>query len=95
MIKDKELFSRETPAEISVIPVIQGDIPLNIEEKDLPEVVPVLALRGAVIFPHAIFPLTVGRPKSIKLIKEAETHGLLIGTVPQLDVNFEEPGEED
>ena len=95
MIKDKELFSRETPAEISVIPVIQGDIPLNIEEKDLPEVVPVLALRGAVIFPHAIFPLTVGRPKSIKLIKEAETHGLLIGTVPQLDVNVEEPGEED
>ena len=95
MIKDKDYFSRENPAEISVIPVVQGDIPLNMDEKDFPEVVPILALRGAVLFPHAIFPITVGRAKSIKLIKEAEKHGSLIGAVPQLDANVEDPGEED
>ncbi len=95
MIKDNEFFARESAAEISVIPVLQADAPLNIEEKDLPEVVPVLALRGAVLFPHAIFPITVGREKSIRLIKDAEKRGLLIGAVPQLDVNVEEPVEGD
>ncbi len=95
MIKDNEFFTRESASEISVIPVLQAETPINIDEKDLPEVVPVLALRGAVLFPHAIFPITVGREKSIRLIKDAEKRGLLIGTVPQIDINVEEPVEGD
>lgn len=91
--KDKEYLGRESASEISVIPVIQQDAPLNIDETSLPQTVPVLALRGAVLFPHAIFPITVGREKSIRLIKDAEKRGLLIGAVPQLDINVEEPVE--
>ncbi len=88
-------FSGNSAADISIIPVFQGDAPVDIEEKDMPEVVPILALRGSVLFPHAIFPITVGREKSVRLIQDAEKNGTLIGTVPQLDVNVEEPGEED
>lgn len=94
--KDKEYLGHQAAAEISVIPVLQAEVPLNnIDETDLPQVVPILALRGAVLFPHAIFPITVGREKSIRLIKDAEKRGLLIGAVPQIDANVEEPVEGD
>ena len=95
MKKDKDIFSGNSAQDISIIPVFQGDIPLNYDEKDYPQVIPILALRGAVIFPQAIFPITVGREKSIKLIQDAEKHEMLIGAVPQLDINVEDPDEND
>lgn len=82
-------------ADISVIPVIHGDLPIKVDESQLTDTLPILALRGAVMFPGALFPITVGREKSIKLIKEAEKRNALIGAVPQFDVTVEEPGEED
>ena len=56
---------------------------------------PVLALRNAVVFPGAVFPITIGREKSIKLIRDAERDNLFIGAVPQVDVMVEEPQQED
>ncbi|MGN1226425.1 MAG: endopeptidase La [Candidatus Cryptobacteroides sp.] len=95
MIKDKDILSGHSPSDISIIPVFQGEFPLNFDEADQPQVIPILALRGAVIFPQAIFPITVGREKSIKLIQDAEKHNLLIGAVPQIDMNVEDPDEND
>ncbi|MGM9788657.1 MAG: endopeptidase La [Candidatus Cryptobacteroides sp.] len=95
MIKDKDILSGNSPSDISIIPVFQGEFPLNFDEADQPQVIPILALRGAVIFPQAIFPITVGREKSIKLIQDAEKHNLLIGAVPQIDMNVEDPDEND
>lgn len=82
-------------SEINVIPVIQGEMPVKIDESQLPDTLPVLPLRDAVLFPGAIFPITVGRKKSVKLILEAEKTGQLIGAIPQYDAIVEEPGEED
>ncbi|NLZ51436.1 MAG: endopeptidase La, partial [Rikenellaceae bacterium] len=53
------------------------------------------ALRNAVLFPGAVFPITVGREKSIRLIRDAEEHSSFIGCVPQTDVNVEDPKEKD
>ena len=80
---------------VNIIPVMQGDGPMKIDEADLPEKLPILTLRNAVIFPGTVYPVTIGREKSIKLIKEAEQNGLFIGAVPQLDVNVEDPKAED
>ena len=80
---------------VNIIPVMQGDGTMKIDEADLPDKLPILTLRNAVIFPGTVYPVTIGRDKSIKLIKEAEQNNLLIGAVPQLDVNVEDPKAED
>ena len=94
MIKNDELLF-PAGAEISVIPVLQGEGLPKIDESELPETIPILALRNVVLFPGTIYPITIGREKSKRLIIEAEKQGSSIGAVPQLDVNVEEPGEED
>ena len=80
---------------MSIIPVLQGEGAMKFDEAELPDVLPVLALRNAVLFPGAIYPVTIGREKSIKLIQDAEKEGFFIGAVPQEDVMVEEPQEED
>lgn len=82
-------------AEVSIIPVVQGDGLAQIDDKELPETLPILALRNAVLFPGTVYPITIGRPKSVKLIEEAEKNGTFIGAVPQMDVNVEDPLESD
>ena len=94
MIKNDELLF-PAGAEISVIPVLQGEGLPKIDESELPETIPILALRNVVLFPGTIYPIIIGREKSKRLIIEAEKQGSFIGAVPQLDVNVEEPGEED
>lgn len=78
-------------AEVSIIPVMSGDPSLKVDDSELPENLPILALRNAVIFPGTIFPITIGREKSMKLISEAQKHNSIIGTVPQINVNEEDP----
>ena len=83
-------------AEVSIIPMVQGDFSaLKFNAAELPETLPILALRNAVIFPGAIYPVTIGRRKSVKLIKEAEKSNSFIGAVPQLDINVEDPTDKD
>jgi len=81
--------------DISIIPVVSEETLLKFDESELPEVLPVLALRNAALFPGAIFPVTIGREKSIKLIEDAEHGNLFLGAVPQIDVMVEEPQAED
>ena len=94
MIKNDEILF-PAGAEISVIPVLQGDGLPKIDESELPGTLPILALRNVVLFPGTVFPVTIGREKSRRLIEDAEKHGDFIGAVPQIDVNVEEPGIED
>ena len=82
-------------AEVNIIPVIPGDGNMHLDLSELPDTLPILALRNAVVFPGAVFPVTVGREKSIKLIEDAEKRDLLIGAVPQNDVSVEDPLEQD
>lgn len=82
-------------AEVSIIPVIQGEISGKLNESELPNILPILALRNAAIFPGAIFPITIGREASIKVVREAEKNNTFLGAVPQLEAPVEEPGVDD
>ena len=82
-------------AEVSIIPVMQGDGVAKIDESQLPDALPILALRNAVLFPGAVFPITIGREKSIRLIEDAERSNSFIGAVPQNDLSVEDPTQED
>ncbi len=67
----------------------QDEDEMNSEET--PEILAILPLRNTVLFPGVVIPITVGRDKSIKLIKEAYKGNRIIGVVSQRDVSIEDP----
>jgi ATP-dependent Lon protease len=60
-----------------------------------PEILSILPLRNTVLFPGVVIPITIGRDKSIKLIKEAYKGNKIIGVVAQKDSNIEDPNFDD
>lgn len=64
-------------------------------EEGIPEELPILPLRNTVLFPGVVIPITVGRDKSIKLIRDAYSGDKIIGVVAQKDPEVEDPGEND
>ena len=94
----KEIFNdilSAAGAEVSIIPVVQGEGMMKIDNAQLPDSLPILALRNAVLFPGTVFPITIGREKSMRLIEDAERTNSFIGAVPQNDLSVEEPRKDD
>ena len=90
MRKDDLLFESGA-GDVSILPVVNMDSLQKLREEDYPEVLPILALRNAVLFPATVIPIAVGREKSIKLVKDAYKSSKIIGAVSQLDVEEENP----
>lgn len=63
----------------------------KINKEQIPDVLPILPLRNTVLFPGVIIPITVGRDKSVKLIKEANKGTKTIGVVSQKNPEIENP----
>ena len=78
--------------EQEFFPIITDEDEKELEKSKTPKTLAVLPLRNVVLFPGVVFPLTVGRDKSLKLIKEAYAKKEIIGTVVQKDLKVEEPG---
>src|SRR5688572_14596512 len=57
-----------------------------------PDVLPILPLRGVVVYPSTAVPLTVGQPRSIKLVDDVVGGDKLVGLVAALDPENEMPG---
>lgn len=91
MKKNKELFDTEFNANINVIPVVNFEQGQNLAEVDLSELLPILPLRNAVLFPATIIPVKVGREKSVQLVKDSYQGNKLLGTVTQRDISVEDP----
>ncbi|MFD2555826.1 endopeptidase La [Sphingobacterium tabacisoli] len=64
----------------------------EMRNEDIPEILSILPLRNTVLFPGVVIPITVGRDKSIKLVKEAYKGDKTIGVVSQKDMSVEDPG---
>ena len=77
-----------------VVPIITaGDE--TAENVAVPESLPILSLRSSVLFPGAITPITVGREKSIKLVRDVNASGDLLGAVLQRESDVEVPSPDD
>ncbi len=61
----------------------------------LPDELPILPLRGLVVYPHTAVPLTIGQPRSIKLIDDVAGEKRLIGLVASRNPDLEQPAPED
>lgn len=77
--------------EPELIPLLTNEDEEQMNSEQLPEIVSVLPLRNTVLFPGVVIPITVGRDKSIKLIKDAYASDRIIGVVSQKDVSVEDP----
>src|SRR5215510_4651991 len=64
-------------------------------DQPVPDILSILPLRSAVVFPHAVVPLAAGRPSSVRLIQEATQSGRLVGAVMQRDPSLDAPGGAD
>ena len=77
-----------------VVPIITGADDV-VEEVAIPESLPILSLRSSVLFPGAITPITVGREKSIKLVRDVNANKGLLGAVLQRETDVEVPSPND
>ena len=88
-INDFSLDNIDSEAEL--IPLMTSEDEEALEKEELPEVVPLLPIKNTVLFPGVVIPITVGRDKSIQLIKDANKSKNPIGVVAQKDKKIEDP----
>src|ERR1700742_837105 len=72
-------------------PLMSSEDEEEMNNEQMPEVLSILPLRNTILFPGVVIPITVGRDKSIKLIRDANKGKRMIGVVAQQDVAIEDP----
>ena len=92
---DNLMISESFEDDAEFIPLLSQDDEEQINAEETPEELPILPLRNTVLFPGVVIPITVGRDKSIKLIKEAYKGDKTLGVVAQKNGNVEDPTEND
>jgi len=85
----------ELGPEGEFIPLMTQDEEDTMNQESVPQEISILPLRNTVLFPGVVFPITVGRDKSIKLIKDANSGNKTIGVVAQRDKDIEDPEAND
>jgi len=88
-------FSDLLDSETEFIPLLSSEDEEQMNAEDVPEILPILPLRNTVLFPGVVIPITVGRDKSIALIREYYKTTRIIGVVAQKDASIEDPEFED
>lgn len=78
-----------------LIPLLTPEDEEQMNSETLPETLPILPLRNTVLFPGVVIPITAGRDKSIRLIKDANNGSKVIGVVSQKDEETENPDVKD
>jgi ATP-dependent Lon protease len=73
------------------IPLMTSDEEVEINDDQLPELLPILPLRNTVIFPGVVAPITAGRDKSLRLIKSVSEKDKFVGMVAQMEGDTEDP----
>ncbi len=81
-------------SEAEFIPIVSDD-ESDLTDIELPDVLPILPLRNTVLFPGVIVPISLGREKSLKLVKEVQKNDGIFGAVAQKEAEVEDPLLED
>ncbi len=88
-------FNNINEEDAEFIPLLSQEDEDQMNNEKLPESVFILPLRNTVLFPGVVIPITVGRDKSIQLIRDAYKGTKIIGVVSQKNDAIEEPKPED
>ena len=94
MFKTKPIQLVQEDSE-DLIQLINPEQDSDLKPEDLPGELSILPIKNTVLFPGVVIPITVGRQKSIKLVKKAYQGNRIIGVVAQKNPMAEEPSVED
>ncbi|MBO9703790.1 MAG: endopeptidase La [Sporocytophaga sp.] len=78
-----------------MIPLLSPEEEEELNKEGTPDELPILPVRNTVLFPGVVIPITVGRQKSIRLVKKAYKGNRIIGVVAQENATTEEPQIQD
>ena len=100
MNKDELRFNTLSLSELieeesDFFPLLSQEDEDKIDKEKTPKTLPILPLRNTVLFPGVIIPITIGRDRSIQLIKDTYKANRTIGVLAQKDPNIETPEEKD
>ena len=89
------IFTRLQKKEGQDVEIVQP-APVEVNPVKYPDIIPILSLRGVVVYPQTVVPLTIGQPRSIKLVDDVSgTTEKLVGMVAAHNPDLEEPGPAD
>ena len=93
----KDIFALQDimSGDTEFFPLLSPEDEKVMNEEEIPEELPILPVRNTVLFPGVVLPITAGRDKSIKLIREAYQGNKTIGVVAQKDAETEDPKADD
>ncbi len=77
------------------IPLMSAEEEKELTESKIPDELPILPLKNTVLFPGVVIPITVGRDKSLALVKQAYENDKIIGVVSQKNAEVENPTLDD
>jgi len=77
------------------IPLMSEEEEKELSQSEIPDNLPILPLKNTVLFPGVVVPITVGRDRSLAMVKEAYESDKTIGVVTQKDEDNEDPSPED
>ena len=89
-LEEANLVTEMADGRQRVVPIVVSDDEPQ-EEVEIPEYLPILTLRSSVLFPGAITPITVGRDKSIALVRAVNQEGGMLGAVLQRESEVDDP----
>ncbi len=90
--KNNEFFiATPIDEDTDFIPLISEEDEESLNLTQIPESLPILPLRNTVLFPGVIIPISVGRDKSMRLVRDYYHKTKIIGTLTQKDPNLEDP----
>ena len=89
------LSNDDENAQSDEIEILEKQI-AQVSDTNVPETLPILPLRGLVVYPQTAIPLTIGQPRSIRLVDDVmSSDQRMIGLVTAKDPNLENPDPED
>lgn len=94
-MEDLERLLNESSGEIIEISTSRPNAAKPEWRADVPDIIPVMPLRGVVLFPGTVAPLTVERAASRQLLEELLPTGRLLGLATQKDAELDVPGPDD
>lgn len=95
LFEDDLIRFSQSADEGEFIPLFTSEDEDQMNKEEFPDELPILPLRNNVLFPGVVIPITVGRDKSIQLIKDAYSGNKILGVVSQTDVKIEDPNSKE
>ncbi len=91
-----KMFMDNNNRAFSMIADVEGDFDnLTIAQKEVPDVIPILAVRNIVLFPGVVSPIIIGREASMKVVRHVEKKDMYMGIFCQRDPDIEYPIKSD